>query len=103
MPPTTGATPRNAPPQVATTFPPRAKRRNSGRQWPSIAAPPASTPARWPTKSVASSAGAKPFATSSAITGAPRLAPYVRQTLVAPMLPLPTVRMSTRLNRRTSQ
>src|SRR6187397_899680 len=35
MPPTSGATPRKAPPEVATTFPPRANFRNSGRQWPS--------------------------------------------------------------------
>jgi hypothetical protein len=32
MPPTSGATPRKAPPEVATTFPPRANLRNSGRQ-----------------------------------------------------------------------
>ena len=34
---------------------------NSGRQWPSIAAPPASTPARCESTCVATSAGAKPF------------------------------------------
>ena len=41
------ATPKNTPPQVATIFPPLAKRRKSGRQWPSIAAAPAQMPDRW--------------------------------------------------------
>ena len=44
--PATGATPRNVPPAVATVFPPFSKRSQSGRQWPSMAAPPARTPAR---------------------------------------------------------
>jgi hypothetical protein len=59
----------------ATIFPPLTKPRKSGRQWPSIAAAPASAPATWPTASVATSAGAKPFATSSSATGSPSLGP----------------------------
>ena len=51
----------------------------------------------------ATSAGTNPFRTSSSITGRPYQRPYTRQTLVAPMLPLPTVRMSTPFVRRTSQ
>ena len=74
-PPTTGATPRNAPPHVATTLPPRCHLRNSGRQCPSIAAPPASTPARCETTSVATSAGTNPFAVSSTTTGSPSRQP----------------------------
>src|SRR5207253_10884665 len=42
--PSSGATPRNAPPAVATIFPPFWKARKIGRQCPSIAAAPASTP-----------------------------------------------------------
>jgi len=40
IPPTIGATPRNAPPQVATTLPPRCHRRNNGRQCPEHRRPP---------------------------------------------------------------
>jgi hypothetical protein len=68
---TNGATPKNAPPAVATILPPRSKRMNTGRAWPTIAAAPASTPARWPATSVAESAGANPFAMSSSTTGSP--------------------------------
>jgi len=74
-PPTSGATPRKAPPAVATIFPPRLNPRNSGREWPSIAAAPASTPPPWPTSSVATSAGTKPFAVSSSTAGTPSRRP----------------------------
>ena len=70
-PPTSGATPRNAPPAVATIFPPRRKPRNKGRQWPSIAAAPARTPLPWPTRTVAAYAGTNPFAVSSRTAGIP--------------------------------
>jgi hypothetical protein len=40
---------------------------------------------------------------SRTITGAPSFAPNARQTLVAPMLPLPNSRMSRRLKTRTIQ
>src|SRR5207253_7159839 len=82
MPPTTGATPRKAPPQVATIFPPRCQRRKSGRQCPSIAAPPARTPTRCDTTIVATSAGTNPFAVSRKTTGSPSRQPYTRQTFV---------------------
>ena len=48
-------------------------------------------------------AGTKPFATSSRMTGLPYRGPNVRQTFVAPMFPLPTVRMSTPFVQRTTQ
>ena len=65
------ATPKKTPPHVATILPPFAKRRNSGRQCPSIAAAPATMPERWcgETKSIPSSAGTKPLSTSSSTTG----------------------------------
>src|SRR5439155_1517092 len=75
MPPTTGATPRKAPPQVATIFPPRCQRKKSGRQCPSIAAAPASTPVRWDTVIVATNAGTNPFAVSKRTTGSPSRQP----------------------------
>ena len=58
-----------------------------------------------PATSVATSAGAKPFADVEQHDGQPAaLRPVdVRQTFVAPMLPLPSVRMSTPLSARTSQ
>jgi hypothetical protein len=40
---------------------------------------------------------------SSRITGAPSFAPKARQTLVAPMFPLPNSLMSRRLKTRTIQ
>jgi hypothetical protein len=52
---------------------------------------------------VATSAGTKPLATSSAITGIAYRGPNERQTFVAPMFPLPTVRMSTPRVERTTQ
>ena len=48
-------------------------------------------------------AGTKPFAVSSTTTGTPYHAPYVRQTFVAPMLPLPRLRTSSCLKSRMSQ
>jgi hypothetical protein len=51
----------------------------------------------------ATRAGTKPFATSSKMTGIPYRGPNVRQTFVAPMFPLPTVRMSTPFVQRTTQ
>jgi len=74
---TSGATAKKTPPQVATIFPPFSKRRKIGRQWPSIAAAPAQTPARWcgETKSIPSIAGMKPFSTSSRTTGIPSQRP----------------------------
>ncbi len=69
--PTSGATPRNAPPAVATIFPPRWKRRKIGRACPSIAAAPASTPLPCPTTTVAANAGTKPLATSRKAAGSP--------------------------------
>ena len=77
--------------------------RKSGRAWPTIAPAPASTPASGETVSENTSAGTNPFAVSSRTTGTPYQRPYVRQTFVAPMFPLPRVRMSSCLNRRTSQ
>ena len=44
LPAASGASARNVPPAVAIIFPPFAKRRNSGRQCPIIAAPPATIP-----------------------------------------------------------
>src|SRR5205823_11636090 len=64
---------------------------------------PVSTPTRWPLTCVATNTGTNALTMSSAITGSPNFAPYVRQTLVAPMLPLPTERMSTPFVQRTSQ
>jgi len=52
---------------------------------------------------VATRAGTNPFATSSRMTGIPYRGPNVRQTFVAPMFPLPTVRMSTPFVQRTTQ
>ena len=49
------------------------------------------------------SAGTNPFAVSSRTTGTPYQRPYVRQTFVAPMFPLPCLRMSSCLKSRTSQ
>ena len=94
MPPTIGATPRNAPPVVATTLPPRVNFRKSGRKCPSIAAPPVSTPASCPASFVATNAGTKPFTVSRTTAAIPSLRPWTRHTFVAPMLPLPWVRMS---------
>ena len=76
MAPTSGATPRNAPPAVATIFPPRWKPRNNGRQCPSIAAA-AREHARERSRRrrVARNAGTKPFAMSIAITGTPSQRP----------------------------
>jgi hypothetical protein len=88
---------------VATIFPPLAKPRKIGLQCPSIAAAPASAPARWPTTRVAASAGAKPFATFRSATVKPSFGPYTRQTFVAPTLPLPSLRMSTPRAARTTQ
>ncbi len=48
-------------------------------------------------------AGTNPFAVSSNTTGTPYQRPYVRQTFEAPMFPLPRVRTSSCLKRRTSQ
>ena len=73
--PTSGATPRNAPPAVATIFPPFWKPRKIGRQCPSIAAAPASTPLPCPTSTVAANAGAKPFAVSRSAAGSPSFGP----------------------------
>ena len=103
MPPTIGATPRNAPPVVATILPPFRKRRKRGRKWPSIAAAPVSTPTPWPAIFVATSAGTKPLAVSRKTAGRPSRRPCTRQTFVAPMFPLPCVRMSSPRKMRTSQ
>jgi len=101
--PPTGDPLADDPPVVATTFPPRWNPMNMGRQCPSIAAPPASVPASFDSTSVATSAGAKPFRVSSRTTGSPYFRPNTRHTFVAPMLPLPSVRMSTCLKARTIQ
>ena len=100
--PSSGAAPKNTPPPVATVLPPFSKRRKSGRQWPSIAAPPARTPAL-ADESDPDECRQEALAKSSNTSGMPRLFPYVRQTFVAPMLPLPTLRMSSPLKSRTSQ
>jgi hypothetical protein len=44
-----------------------------------------------------------PFNVSTKATGTPYQRPYVRQTFVVPMFPLPRVRTSSCLSRRTSQ
>jgi len=49
------------------------------------------------------SAGKNPFNTSSAITGIAYRGPKLRQTFVAPMFPLPTLRMSSPRVQRTTQ
>ena len=94
---------RATPPVVATIFPPRAKPRKSGRQCPIIAATPARTPTRSPPSQSPSSAAAAPLAMSSSATAIPNLNPSVRQTLVAPGFPLPSVRMSMPRSKRGSQ
>ena len=101
--PTMGATPRIVPPAVATALPPVSNRRKIGLACPTIAAPPASTPASDPATCVATSAGTSPFAMSKSMTGTPYRQPNARQTFVAPMLPLPVLRMSSPRSARTSQ
>ena len=91
MPPTSGATPRKAPPAVATIFPPLRKPRKSGRQCPSIAARAREhARRRGPTSFVATSAGTKPFAVSRKHGRQPELrpvdAPDVRRADVAASL-----------------
>ena len=104
IPPTIGATPRNAPPVVATIFPPRWKPMNSGRQWPSIAAAAGQHARQMPVHERRDAARARsplpcrarsPAARTSGRRPARRSSP--------PMFPLPTVRMSACLNTRTIQ
>ena len=98
-----GASARVAPPAVATIFPPRWKRMNTGRACPIIAAAPARTPMSAPPAQSPSAAAAKPFATSSNATEMPSQRPYTRKTLLAPTFPLPSVRMSSPRTRRGTQ
>ena len=84
IPPTIGATPRNAPPHVATTLPPRCQRRKSGRQCPSIAAAAGEHAGEMARRSASRRTRAtKPFAVSSTTTGSAELpavdAPHVRR------------------------
>ena len=61
------------------------------------------TPHSAPAHHDATKAGTNPLSVSRTTTAIPRPGPKVRHTFVAPMLPLPTVRMSTPRNQRTSQ
>ena len=77
---------------VATPLPPL-KRSHTGNMWPSTAPAAAPTAAIWLTWTTISTA-ATPFnASSSRVAAASPLRP-VRSTLVAPILPDPTLRMS---------
>ena len=77
-------------------------RRNGEKQWPAVAAMPlrAAVQGFW-VRERASRTASRPLPTSKAQTSSPNLRPKTRATLVAPMLPLPTRRMSTPLLRAT--
>jgi hypothetical protein len=97
------ASARATPPVVATIFPPRRSLRKSGRQCPAMAAIPAASPIVSPPAHRPISAAAAPFAVSRAATASPTLKPKVRQTLAAPVPPLPELRTSFPVSRRGSQ
>ena len=78
---------------VATPLPPL-KPSHGGNMWPSTAPAAAAAAGTGPHIRLKASAGAKPFrASSSRVAAASFLLP-VRSTLVAPILPEPTLRMS---------
>ena len=70
--PSSGATPKSVPAAVATALPPFRKRRKSGRQCPSIAAPAGERAGQLADERASrGSAGTNPFAMSSRTTGIP--------------------------------
>jgi hypothetical protein len=90
-----GAAASSAPKPVAMPLPPL-KPIIGEKVCPRIAATPTRIASTSPAPArVASQVGRKPFSASSISTVRPTFAPSTRNTFVAPMLPLPTLRMST--------
>ena len=89
-----GAITSATPTVVATILPPRLKRRNKGRQWPSRAPVPATTAPEEPPTARPIAAAADPLPISSRATAKNILNPACRQTFAAPVPLLPTWRMS---------
>ena len=95
-----GASARNTPDAVATPFPPPLPSRKIGFTCPAIAATPyamAQPICVVPSAAGSIATGRNPFSRSATYTVRPIFHPSVRNTLVAPRLPLPTVRRSTPL------
>src|ERR1019366_122959 len=105
-----GAATRKTPKPVATPFPPR-KWSQMGNMWPRTAHRAARAWAerkgvpgiRSAPRNPPSQTAEQPLSTSSRKVAAPRPLPPERRTLVAPILPLPTERMSSLRKMRTSK
>ena len=91
---------RNAPAPVATPLPPL-KESHTGYMWPITAITAAAAATLGPARRRAIQVAAEPFAKSRTKAARPATRPALRMTLVAPTLPLPTVRTSIPLRRAT--